>query len=392
MKIGLITFYQNNYGSILQCFSTKSFLESLNHGCDVIYLREYQRRDAITRLNKFVRLVGKFLCHPSFCIAFIKFKLRQKNATTRLSIKTAKELNSFVKSVFKPIEISNTVLKNDSVKLYDWFIAGSDQIWNLSLIFYSFYFLAFAPREKRIALAASFGISSIPKYNTKELHNVLNDFDYVSVREETGVEIVKKYSNAKVCRIADPTFIYNADEWREFAKDAVIPSQNFILVHFLNKPNDVALESMLWLSEQLDLDIIAIGYKYDAFNGLKRYAFMDGGPWEYLSMIDHAEFVLTDSFHSSLFSINYNKRFFVFHRNYSVSRQTSRISDLLKRFGMEERLIENVDTLKKIYLKSQPAETRNILQKECVTIRDYIQKSITGQVPQCFLQGEDNAT
>ena len=119
---------------------------------------------------------------------------------------------------------------------------------------------------------------------------------------------------------------------------------------------------------------------------------MDGGPWEYVSLIDHAEFVLTDSFHSSLFSINFNKRFFVFHRNYSVSKQTSRISDLLKRFGMEERLIENVDALKKIYLENQPAETRTILQKERATIRDYIQKSITGQVPQCFLQEVKNAT
>ncbi|PWJ65605.1 Polysaccharide pyruvyl transferase [Fibrobacter sp. UWB15] len=391
-KIGLITFYQNNYGSILQCFSTKSLLRTLNYDCDVLCLSEYQRNDIIIRLCKFVRLVGKILRYPSFCISLAKSKLYGNCLTTKLTTRTIEEMNSFVKSYLKPVEISNKVLKKDGEKRYNLFIAGSDQIWNLSSLFYSFYFLTFAPREKRISFAVSFGISQIPKYNQKELQKVLNEYNYISVREETGVEIVKKYSNTKVCRIADPTFIYNADEWRDFAKDAVIPSQKYILVHFLNEPNEIALESMAWLSKQLNLDVIALGYKYDVFDKLKRFTFMDGGPWEYVSMIDHAEFVLTDSFHSSLFSINFNKRFFVFHRDYSVSKQTSRISDLLKRFGMDNRLIENVDILKNIYLEYLPEETSVVLKKERATIRDYIQKSISGQIPQCFLQGENDAT
>jgi hypothetical protein len=269
--------------------------------------------------------------------------------------------------------------------LYDYFITGSDQVWNISLFADGFNFLEFAPRQKRIALAPSFGTSEIPKYNQRALRKALAGFDYISVREETGVNIVKKYSNAKVCRIADPTFIYNADEWRGFAKDGAVISQKYILVHFLNEPNEVALESMSLLSEQLNLDVVAIGYRYDSFNRLKRFVFKDGGPWDYVTMIDKAEYVITDSFHSSLFSINFNKRFFVFHRNYLASKQTSRISDLLERFGMGNRLIADIEVLKNLYQENLPVSSRLILERERATIRDYIQKSISGQVPQCFM-------
>ena len=142
---------------------------------------------------------------------------------------------------------------------------------------------------------------------------------------------------------------------------------------------------MSWLSEQLNIDIVAIGYRYDSFNRLKRFVFMDGGPWDYVAMIDKAEYVITDSFHSSLFSINFNKRFFVFHRNYLASKQTSRISDLLERFGMGNRLLADIEVLKNLYLENLPVSSRSILERERATIRDYIQKSISGQVPQCFM-------
>ena len=385
-KVALITFYENNYGSILQCFATKHCVESFGFQCDIICDQTINKPSFITRLKKIPIFFFKSL-NPSFLKAYKKTKGLSKVNT--LSIDSSKQMDIFVKSIFEPISVRTN---DKNVLPYDFFIAGSDQIWNVNAFFYSFYFLTFATRNKRIAFAASFGISDIPKYNERALRKALNGFDYISVREETGVSIVKRYSNTKVCRIADPTFIYNADEWRNFAKDAVVPSQKYILVHFLNEPNEIALESMVWVSEKLDLKIIALGYKYNAFDNLKRFTFMDGGPWEYVSLIDHAEFVLTDSFHTSLFSINFDKRFFVFHRNYSVSKQTSRISDLLKRFGMEDRLIDNIDILKKIYLENQSAETRLILEKERATIRDYIQKSISGQVPQCFLQGENDAT
>ena len=314
--------------------------------------------------------------------------LQKKKALGRISIE---KMNSFIESYFSPKRITYANAKKISLTdQYDLFITGSDQVWNVHQTVKPFNFLSFSPPKKRIALAASFGISIVPRYNEKRLRKMLNGFNYISVREETGIGIVKKYSMAKVCRIADPTIIFNADEWRTFAKDAKIPQKNYIFVHFLNEPNQTAIESINWLSEQWNLDVIALGYNYEVLKNVKRFVYMDGGPWEYVSYIDNAEYILTDSFHSTLFSINFNKRFFTFHRQYSVSTQASRITDLLNRFNMKNRLIENVDALKKIYLANQPENSRVILEKERAIIRDYIQKSISGQIPQYFLQGENN--
>lgn len=379
-KIGLVTFFENNYGSILQCFATKTFVESLNYKCDV--LSEYNPKRLIRKIITKLRLCTKSFFYCEFRKEYIKRAKAHGTGSQNLCLESKNLLDAFVKRYLSPVEYhNNSAWKRE----YDLFMTGSDQIWDSTYLFEAFSFLMFASRQKRIALAPSFGTSEIPKYNQRALRKALAGFDYISVREETGVNIVKKYSNAKVCRIADPTFIYDADEWRGFAKDGAVISQKYVLVHFLNEPNEVALESMSWLSEQLNIDVVAIGYRHDSFNRLKRFVFKDGGPWDYVSMIDKAEYVITDSFHSSLFSINFNKRFFVFHRNYLASKQTSRISDLLERFGMGNRLITDIEVLKNLYLENLPVSSRSILEKERATIRDYIQKSISGQVPRCFM-------
>ena len=383
--IGLVTLYKDNYGSILQAFSTCSYIESLGEQCEI--LQEKHSQKIYAKIWRRLLLVINIIRFPQFR-RFFRLQKKVTNIDKLNPTKTTlKKMNDFIK---KNIVVNNVLSSQIEKKDYKYFITGSDQVWKSVLSVDLFRFLTFAPREKRIALAASFGISEIPKYNKKKIYKALSGFDYISVREETGLELVKKYSEARVCRLADPTFIYNADEWRTFAKNSIFPSQRYILVHFLNEPNEVAMKSMNWLSDLLNLDIVAIGYKYNVFSHLKRFAFVDGGPLDYVSMIDHAEFVLTDSFHSSLYSINFNKRFFVFHRNYSVSKQTSRISDLLKRFKMENRLISDVAVLKQIYLDNQPAEIKGVLEKERTMIRDYIEKSISGQVPQCFSQGARN--
>ena len=377
-KIALVTFYKSNYGSILQCFATKKFCELLGYECDVL---DSEKKESF--IKKFLSV----LKHPSIISQYNRQKKSYKIRAKFLSSETNFLLDQFVEKLIKPKFVSKSELES-CMKEYEYIITGSDQVWNASLKVSPFFFLNFVPHEKRIALATSFGISEIPQYNRRALRKALNGFNYISVREETGVEIVKKYSKTSVCRVADPTFIYNADEWRAFAKDAKVFRNNYVLVHFLNEPNQTALESINWLSEHLDLDVVAVGFNHDKLKNISRFFFVDGGPWEYISLIDNADYILTDSFHSTLFSINLNKCFFTFDRQYSASKQTSRITDLLKRFNLENRLIENTEVLKKIYLDKLPEHTQYILEKERIAVRDYIQKIVTGQIPQSLLKGE----
>ena len=392
MKIGLATFFDSNYGSSLQCFATKTFLESLNVKCDVLY--KFVTNSKWNQIKQRFKNYTQMLFHPSF----FRYKLECRRRKRDLWCKNPTEqtrmlINSFVNERIQPKIVSNSELKNKKwQQQYDYFITGSDQVWNIDTIDNDFFFLTFAYKKKRIALATSFGISVVPSYNEKKFKLLINGFDYISVREETGVDIVQKYSSARVVRIADPTLVYSDDEWRGFIKERESIATKYILIHFLNNPNNTALESISWLSEQQNLDIIAIGYNYDRFKTLKRLTFMDGNPLKYVSLIDCAEYILTDSFHSTLFSINFSKKFYTFHRQYLFRPQTSRISDLLKRYNLNYRLIDDIRIIKNSFKEEIPIKVKEKLNHERLIIRDYIKKAISGQIPQCFLEGENNAT
>lgn len=371
-RIGLITFHGRNYGSNLQCYATKTFIENLGFDCDLLTLK-------IAKLNilqRVAKILVKIIKNPSI----LRMRYKEKKYRSSLSVESAKLMDGFDLNILKPrlIDINN------DLNQYDFFITGSDQVWNVSCGVSSTAFLQFAPRRKRIALATSFGISEIPFSNQRELSNALNGFDYISVREETGVEIVKKFSNVKVCRIADPTFIYNAEEWRDFAGNHVKYPRKFILVHFLNEPNDIAIDSIKFLSKKFLFDVVVVGYKYNVLEKISRNFFVDGGPWDYVSLIDQAEFVLTDSFHSILFSLNFNKEFFVFSRHYLTSKQSSRITDLLKRFKLQNRLVCKIESFEENYCKKLPDNIGAVLEHERFIIRDFIINAISGKMPTCF--------
>lgn len=374
-KIGLITLYRENYGSILQCYSLKLFLNSLNNECDVLYLKDDENLFHLDVIKRKIKILIKVIFNPSFLrfLLFSKLGLN-KNSLTKES---ESKMDTFVGSFLKPqCVLSADLKKNEWQNQYDYFVVGSDQIWNVGHFVQPFSFLQFAPRKKRIAVAVSFGISKIPWINQRNLRTALSGFDLISVREETGVEIVKKYSNSKVCRIADPTFIYNADEWRDIAKNTKPTQKKYILFHFLNEPNQIAVESVKWLSERLNLDVVAVGYNYEVLKSVNRFVYMDGDPWDYVSLIDNAEYVLTDSFHTCLFSVNFDKKFFVFNRRYVVLSQNSRINDMLNRFSLQDRLVSDIETLKNKYLESLPKPVKNAVEDERTNIRNFVKKSI----------------
>jgi len=382
-KIGLVTFFDSNYGSSLQCFATKTFLESIDVKCDVLY--KFAPDSKWNQVKQKIKNYTQMFLHPSFFRYKLECRRKRglwyKNPTDQ----TQMLMNSFINERIQPKIVSNSELKNKNwQQQYDYFITGSDQVWNIDIVDNDFFFLKFASKKKRIALATSFGISEVASYNEKKIKTLISGFDFISVREETGVDIVRKYSSSRVMRIADPSLIYSDDEWRGFIKEKERIATKYILIHFLNKPNDIALKSISWLSEQQNLDIIAIGYNYESFKTVKHFAFMDGDPLKYVSLIDGAEYILTDSFHSTLFSINFGKKFYTFHRQYLFRPQPSRITDLLRRYNLNGRLIDNFNIVKSSFKDNIPIKVKENLKYERLCIRDYIQKSINGQVSQCF--------
>src|SRR5699024_4424214 len=140
---------------------------------------------------------------------------------------------------------SNFILKNNETpheKLgdFDFFIVGSDQVWNPhNLHGTSFYFLDFAPKEKRISYSASFGIDSIPEKYEKLYIEKLSEMSHISVREHAGANIVKKLTGTDAPVLVDPTMLLTKDEWLSLSKRASNrPKSPYMLTYFLGGPND----------------------------------------------------------------------------------------------------------------------------------------------------------
>lgn len=369
-KIGLLTLYENNYGSILQCFATKYTCQKIGYDCEIffeIHDNEFKRK---------LKYLFSMFIHPS--LFFNRFEMIKSGKIDQhnLSVETKKKMNDFVLDYIKPIGHTfkelRCISKSDE---YVAFITGSDQVWNMTRVVNEIYFLNFAPNNKKIAFAPSLGINYIPNFNKKCIKYIKN-FNDLSFREESTVDFIRKFYNGKISRIADPTIMINANEWRKIYGVSSYKNKKYVLAHFLNKPNALALECMKKYSENNDCSIIFIGYNYDLLGEIN-YSFIDGGPLEYLDLVDNSVAVFTDSFHTTLFSINFKKEFYVFNRQYSHKySQSNRITDLLNRYNLSSRLINDFSDFqdKKIY------DYSNILEKECNITKDYLFNRLKGEI------------
>lgn len=351
-KIGLVTLYENSYGSVLQCYATKTYLRKFNLDCELLY----ERARGIQRIKKFVkgatRVAYHSLIHRDFSKVRKQLKKNQKIAKSAVSIESRKKRDAFINSVLQPRGYERDLLTDHRFQeKFKYFIAGSDQIWNGGYLVDPFRFLDFAPDEKKIALCPSFATDDIKKFNESSFKRYIGKFQYLSAREDAGVRIIKKITGREVPRIPDPVMLLTRDEWNEFAKkysQGVKPEGGYIFVHFLDEPNEHALNTINLLSKEHDLEVVCFAYHQKSFHALKDPKFYDGDPSDYVSLISNASFVCSDSFHTAMMSIIFNTQFYIFDRNYQHSnKQSSRLETLLSIYHAENRFIhDSVESLR----------------------------------------------
>ena len=368
--VGLVTYYNNNYGSILQCFASKHFIESLGYKCHVLY--ETSHYSFIRIFRKLVHLLLKIINGPSYLRIQKQMKKAMKEDSSFLSPKSKRLMNDFVLSSISPEGYTWEQLCDLGKKpKYICFITGSDQVWNASRGIPDIFFLRFCPLHKRIALAVSFGVKSIPAFNSY-VKKYIKEFKTLSVREDIALSIVRGITNKDVCRIADPALIYSREEWLSFFQSPPPKTENYILLHFLNAPNNIALSNIVKYSMDNHLKILAIGYWHIQFNDLENIEFVDASPIDYLNYINESKAIFTDSFHTTLFSINFGKCFYTYERQYLHNySQSSRIVELLERFMLKSRLISSLEQFDKV--PSNYMIDNNLLQGERKKTRDYLE-------------------
>lgn len=338
-KVGLLTLYKDNFGSILQCYATKKVLENAGLQCTVIYEMEPKKPLLLKKTIGFLRLIYGYL----FDYSYIEKRKNIKNMPIPLSTETWSMMDKFVDEVLMPEGYTYDQLCLIESE-YDKFIVGSDQVWNLYNNVPQSFFLKFSEPQKRIAFSVSLGASKIDSKQQKILKQGIEGFEIISVREKTAFSILEKISNAKIVKTSDPTVLLGKEDWKQFYQSVVAPQKkDYILVHFLNTPSDLAIARIKSLAFSMNLPVLCIGYRYDIFKELK-WEFINCDPFEYVMYIDEAEYVCTDSFHTTLFSINLEKQFFVFERQYAHSHpQTSRITDLLEHYRLIDRFVREKD-------------------------------------------------
>ena len=212
---------------------------------------------------------------------------------------------------------------------YDYFVVGSDQVWNPANEGLEELFLTFAPQEKRIAYAASISNPLIPK-DRKALYRAgLAGMEHISIREWQGADLVREISGREVPVLVDPTLLLTPEDWRSVSRQpAWYHGEDYILTYFLGKRPDVIVR----MEQETGLKVVNLLDE----NVYEHYV---TGPDEFLWAIEHAKLVYTDSFHGSVFAILFRTPFVVCNRigNAVESKMGSRIDTLLGYFGLEAR-------------------------------------------------------
>ena len=345
-KIGLAVCYDTkNYGSQLQVLATLKKIEELGFETEII---RYKKKISPTFIvQTLLRL---------FNIPFIQAKINSKKKRNRIDKhdqlrddvkKRNDRFNKFVTDYFTNLSEQYNgweSLVRKSNQNYDTFLCGSDQLWLPHNLGSHFYTLEFANDDKKkVAYATSFGVSEIPNNLKKGYKKFLNRFQFLSTREIAGQEIIKELTgkNAKV--VCDPTLLFNSEQWMKILPEEKVISEKYIFCYFLGDNNEHRNQAEI-LSQKTGYKIVTIPF---LDNFVERdltfgdYKMFDIDTKDFVNLIRNAEYVLTDSFHGSIFSILNHKKFITFNRYTSgKGSRNSRIDSLCHLLNLNDRRFE----------------------------------------------------
>lgn len=319
MKIGIVTFEKAiNYGTSLQAVALLKVLQAqgaqaafLSHACEEI--------DKTSRVFDW-----KQAASPAYALAHLY--------NLPVALKRRASFRDFWKKHY--------VFGSQQPADYDVVVAGSDQVWNYNLTAKDwFYFLDFPKNDIcKTAYAGSFGLSSINPALTNTLRPLLEDFDYLSVRESTAAKLVEELIGRKVPVVLDPTLLLDKAQWTEMA-DPSFTHNNYIFVYTVFN-SDSLWEFAYDLSRKTDLPIKTVSYSR-LHKRNAEYSFT-AGPAQWLSHMLNADYVVTNSFHGFAFSTNFSKQFY-FELPPHSSGVGSRLADMAATYGLSHRELSKAD-------------------------------------------------
>lgn len=332
MKISVITRHAvPNYGSILQSYATQVFFENLGYDVEFIdYLRRDEKGENLAKTllkgkkwdkNILTRSVYLMLQYYNYKRQFDRFSEFRKN---------------FINLSNKQYE-TQFELERDLPEA-DIYCTGSDQVWGpIGTDEYdSSYFLNFVKdkeRKKIISLSSSFGFEKIGKKLNEKIKNELDKYDFITVRELTAKKLLESYGINNCTVTLDPTLLISKEQW-ELIANRNIKEKEYILVYQLHNSKEFE-KYIKKVSKLLNKKIIRISPSLVYLFKFGKLKYLPD-QYQFLSYIKNADLIITDSFHGTVFSMIFNKRFI----SISPGKTSSRIRDLLSFVELNDRMIE----------------------------------------------------
>lgn len=347
-KIGIVTICGplGNFGNQLQNYALQIVLKKLGYQAETIQDIRFCKNplSIFTYYKVIIHFIARYKYVPKNHKKTLNFFLWHKK---------------YIKNA--PILIRKTEDEKKLLHYFDGFVVGSDQIWGPLCPWDSseLAFLAFAPEDKRVAFAPSFGSSDIPKSRRQEYAEYLTKFKALSVREHRGAEIIKELTGRDATVLVDPTMLLSIAEWNKIAKDG--PNFNYILVYILGDMSQEYKDYIDQISADNNWKII------DIMNDLN---YSGSNPSDFVGLIRDSQMVITDSFHGTVFSLLYHKQLTIFNRigTYDMS---SRLSTLLRTFNIKGMQNDSV-----MRLDVDWAQFEELLSKEQKLALNFLQNNL----------------
>lgn len=343
-KLGICICYQvKNYGSQLQSYATTVELKRRGIDFEIIrYKKKFTPKLIISLLPRLVNPV--FISERVLMRYHKKLRLKLKPKINKNNNKRNACLEKFSKDRFtnlSPVYYGYKELCKSAEK-YDGVMVGSDQLWSPSGITSNFYNLMFANDETlKISYATSMGVSKIKPKLHKTYTAFLNRINYLSVRENTAKDIVSTLCSNTAEVVVDPVLLLSDEDWLKEIPNKKLFDEPYVFAYFLGKAPEYR-KAVTEFAKEKALKIVT-SHHMDNYNkadiNFGDYAPFNIGPEEFVNLIRNAEYVFTDSFHGSVFSMLYKKQFMVFNRysDQSISSKNSRIDSFCQNYGLTDR-------------------------------------------------------
>ena len=346
-----IKYYHENYGGMLQAYATVNLFERL--GIEYELIRYGKQRSFSEKIRSLPRLLNRYLLNDKYEAYKKRSGLQKHPEIAALNEQRNSAFHRFREGHFtklSPVYPNYDQLCKEAGK-YAAVLVGSDQLWSPAGLPTNFYNLKFVPDGiRKISYASSFGTKHIPWYQKTRTAEYLNRIEYISVRENAGKSIVKALTGRDVPVVLDPVLLFDKAGWEALVEPKREIGEKYVFAYFLGR-NPEYREAVTKAAKEMGLKVVVLRHldqyipEDENFGDIALY---DVDPARFLNLLRGAEYVFTDSFHGTCFSIIHEKQFVIFKRYSDAAKHSknSRIESLCGNLGLTDRVYTDPDNLR----------------------------------------------